>query len=308
MKLQNAASVLALLSAASHVSGFTVPSHFVSYGAATLTQSVSPELQTIRADVAVEGQKKKKKKNKKKNKEPIASPYTVAQGAATQSKKEEAEAPALLESVEAPTGDEPELVEALAEAKVITVEEPVAEAVEEPVVEVESEAERLTREAREKEIEAERAAAERFEAAKRSQAVEAKQRALLVARLEREVREAIRVKEEAERAAAQQAAAEQLEAAKRRQEAEAKQRALLVARLEREDQVREAIRAKEEAIAQRKAAILEARSQPKSPEVEKALQETYAAIDDLGERAFAILVDLGLVQISPDPSAPDYDN
>jgi len=31
-------------------------------------------------------------------------------------------------------------------------------------------------------------------------------------------------------------------------------------------------------------------------------------IDDLGERAFAILCDLGMVDVSPDPANSDYDH
>ena len=36
--------------------------------------------------------------------------------------------------------------------------------------------------------------------------------------------------------------------------------------------------------------------------------EKYAAIEDLGERAFQILLDLGMVEQTPDPSSPGYDS
>lgn len=41
-----------------------------------------------------------------------------------------------------------------------------------------------------------------------------------------------------------------------------------------------------------------ARRQPKSPAEEKKLQEKYASIEDLGERAYTILVDLGMIEES----------
>jgi len=42
---------------------------------------------------------------------------------------------------------------------------------------------------------------------------------------------------------------------------------------------------------------LEARNQPKPPEEEAALAARYAAISDLGERAFQIIVDLGMIEV-----------
>jgi len=89
--------------------------------------------------------------------------------------------------------------------------------------------------------------------------------------------------------------------------AEQKQRAILNTRLEMETAERERIQAILQAEADRKAAIVEARQQPKTPEVEKALAEKYAALE-AGERAFAILIDLGIVDISPDPDSKDYDS
>ena len=89
--------------------------------------------------------------------------------------------------------------------------------------------------------------------------------------------------------------------------AEQKQRAILNTRLQMETAERERIQAILQAEADRKAAILEARKQPKAPEVEKALAEKYGALE-AGERAFAILIDLGIVELSPDPDSKDYDS
>ena len=47
--------------------------------------------------------------------------------------------------------------------------------------------------------------------------------------------------------------------------------------------------------------IVKARQQPKSTEEECILQQKYASIVDLEERAFNILVDLGMVDLNPDP-------
>ena len=51
--------------------------------------------------------------------------------------------------------------------------------------------------------------------------------------------------------------------------------------------------------------IVKARQQPKSTEEERILQQKYASIQDLEERAFNILVDLGMVDLNPDPETLD---
>ena len=51
----------------------------------------------------------------------------------------------------------------------------------------------------------------------------------------------------------------------------------------------------------------EALKQPKSADEEKKLQEKYALMDS-GDRAFAILMDLGMIDASPDPKDPNYDS
>lgn len=58
---------------------------------------------------------------------------------------------------------------------------------------------------------------------------------------------------------------------------------------------------------QRRKNIINARKQPKSEEEEKALAEYYGSME-IRERAFAILYDLGMIEISPDPDSPDYDH
>ena len=92
-----------------------------------------------------------------------------------------------------------------------------------------------------------------------------------------------------------------------KKELEAKQRALLANRLEREERARALIRDRQEQIEAVKRAVEEARKQPKSEEEETQLADRYGAME-LGEKAFAILVDLGMVEVSPDPSSPDYDS
>lgn len=86
-----------------------------------------------------------------------------------------------------------------------------------------------------------------------------------------------------------------------------KQRSILQTRLQMETAERERIQAIIEGAAKRKAAIIEARSQPKSAEVEAELAARYGVMD-LEDRAFNILLDLGIIEASPDPSSPQYDD
>ena len=48
--------------------------------------------------------------------------------------------------------------------------------------------------------------------------------------------------------------------------------------------------------------VVRARQQPKSSEEERKLQEKYGNMEDLEERAFRILVDLGMVDLHTDPA------
>jgi hypothetical protein len=53
--------------------------------------------------------------------------------------------------------------------------------------------------------------------------------------------------------------------------------------------------------------ILKARKQPKSPEEEAKLAAKYGSMS-IEDRAFAILADLGMVEMSPNPNDPNYDH
>jgi hypothetical protein len=53
--------------------------------------------------------------------------------------------------------------------------------------------------------------------------------------------------------------------------------------------------------------IMEARKQPKSPEEEAKLAAKYGSMS-IEDRAFAILTDLGMVEMSPNPDDPNYDH
>ena len=70
---------------------------------------------------------------------------------------------------------------------------------------------------------------------------------------------------------------------------------------------KERIQSIREEAAKKEAAKIGALRQPKSPEVEAELAARYGAMD-LEERAFNILLDLGMIDDSPDPASPDYDD
>jgi hypothetical protein len=63
----------------------------------------------------------------------------------------------------------------------------------------------------------------------------------------------------------------------------------------------------EDVIPDRQTAVTLAREQPKSPEEEKKLQERYGSMP-LQERAFTILYDLGMIETNLNPDDPDYDH
>jgi hypothetical protein len=81
------------------------------------------------------------------------------------------------------------------------------------------------------------------------------------------------------------------------------QRSLLQTRLQMEQKIR-AQKAQESNKAHDRIAM--ARKQPKSPEEESLLAERYASMD-MKDRAFNILLDLGMITPSNDPDDPDYD-
>lgn len=72
--------------------------------------------------------------------------------------------------------------------------------------------------------------------------------------------------------------------------AEARQRALLIHRLNAQESAYAQVLAEREIMA----AIQAARQQPKTPDVEAALQQKYGSIDCIGDRAYTILQDLGV--------------
>lgn len=158
-----------------------------------------------------------------------------------------------------------------------------------------------------------------------------KQRALLAARLEIEAKiRALRKEDEARRTAearelarlrfkeemelaaeakrkARFAAQEEARLAfEAKRESHAKQRALLAARLEREARTRLLVGDKQEQSKTNQSTTV--REYATEQLDEEKLDERYEAIADIGERAFTILVDLGMVSITPDPQSPDYDS
>ena len=82
---------------------------------------------------------------------------------------------------------------------------------------------------------------------------------------------------------------------------------MLATRLEMQGEIAAAMILRREKKAVQVAAYKEARTQPKSPEVEKKYAEKYEVLSET-ERNFAILVDLGLVKESPNPDCPEYDD
>ena len=102
------------------------------------------------------------------------------------------------------------------------------------------------------------------------------------------------------------------EAAAAAAEAKAEAEAAEAARLAEEKRLAEEAAAKEAAEAAARelgypsVAVMIARQQPKSAEEEAALASKYGAMD-LEERAFAILVDLGMIDLNPDPADPNRD-
>lgn len=63
----------------------------------------------------------------------------------------------------------------------------------------------------------------------------------------------------------------------------------------------------EKELTRKTAAIMLARQQPKSKREEKALQKKYGRLEP-NERAFQILLNLGMIIEHPDPDLPNYDH
>lgn len=168
------------------------------------------------------------------------------------------------------------------------------ESVAPPVMDLEKE-ERIAEEARKKVEEKKRMEAEQ----KQKEAEEAAAKA----EVEKEAAE-LKAKEEEEAAAKAEQEAEAEKKAKEEEEA--------VAKAEAEKEAAE-LKAKEEAAAKAKAEQEEAKIEEEVEEQEQAMEEApapkdYNTISDPGQRAFEILVDLGLVELTPDPNSPSYDS
>jgi hypothetical protein len=92
-----------------------------------------------------------------------------------------------------------------------------------------------------------------------------------------------------------------------KRKAEARQRALLSARLTRQGKIYADKRERQDQLVARHAAIMEAR-RPKSDEENIEVTKRYESISNLNERAFQILLDLGIIDTTPDPSSDEYDS
>ena len=176
-----------------------------------------------------------------------------------------------------------------------------AEAAEEAKAKAEAaEAARLAEEAAAKEAKAEAEAAEAARLVEEKRLAE--EAAAKEAKAEAEAAEAARLVEEkrlAEEAAAKEAKAE-AEAAEAARLAEEK-------RLADEAAAKGAEEAEARELGYPSVAAMKARQQPKSAEEEAALASKYGAMD-LEERAFSILVDLGMIELNPDPEDPNRDS
>jgi len=154
---------------------------------------------------------------------------------------------------------------------------------------------------------AEKAAAAEAKAAEEKAAAEAAAAAEAKAAEEKAAAEAAAAAEAkaAEEKAAAEAAAAAAKAAEEKAAAEA-----AAAKAKAEAEAAAAAAEAEEAAAKElgfpSAAVMKARLQPKSPEEEAALAAKYGAME-LGEKAFTILTDLGMIDLNPDPSDPNRD-
>lgn len=139
-----------------------------------------------------------------------------------------------------------------------------------------------------------------------------KQRALLAARLSREAkeREQAAKRKEPEKGALPTEEEDARLAAKAKRQSFVKQRALLEERLQREERIRALSRQTHRGTEAQQAKAEGDQKQPKpiSTKERKDVAYSYEGIEDVGELAFAILRDLGMIEITPDPSSPDYDS
>ena len=118
---------------------------------------------------------------------------------------------------------------------------------------------------------------------------------------EEEEREAVAAAEE-EEAARRMAAAEEEEEEARRMEIEMARQRLAADAARMPSDEREMAGRDQEPKRRTVVDVARARQQPKSTEEERMLQEKYGKMEDLEERAFSILVDLGMVDLHSDPA------
>ena len=310
MKLHNIAAILALVSSASHVAAFTptLPSSIKPTGLGSPTQVCPADAAMSTTALAMAKKKTKKGGAKQRAKKKVQMEKKLGASGSTV-KVTTTTAP----QVVAKKQEDPEIALALKQKY---------EIVGRGMLETRLANEQQERVRREAEV-----------ALALKQKYEIVGRGMLETRLANEQQERVRREEEEKRQAAVQDALARQEEIKRKnvetaqrmfetrvileqkskaykakQQGEINQRALLAERLGRDARIKEAIRVREEHYAKRKAAIAEARRQPKAPEEERKLQEKYAAIENLSEKAFAIKLDLGIIELTPDPSDPNYDD
>ena len=121
----------------------------------------------------------------------------------------------------------------------------------------------------------------------------------MVAEAEERAKE-VRLKEEEEAKKRALEGEKAIEAAKIKEENEAKMKTLSEEKAKME--------AMEQQMAKEKEEMMNPLRQPKTPNVENLLATKYNSIQDLEEKAFTILADLKMIQKTPDPNDPDYDN
>ena len=325
MKITNIAAVLAFASSTSHVAAFAPAAPSVSTGLTPVVEGLLPAATTgMSSSTALAMAKKKgkkgsaKQKNKKRAKmaremEDAGTTVTVTpaevtpqKAVAALQKEEKAEVPLAVKAVAAPKKEEKQEVPLAVKQKYEVLGRGMLE-----MRDTSEQKERVRQEelAKQEQIKAKQVLDKKYEVTGRG---------MLEMRLLNEQNERIRQEELARQ---EQIKRKNVEARQRLFEmrvildkkskaykAEISQRALLVERLGRDARIKAAIRERKEQIAKREAEIAEARKQPKPPDEEKRLFQKYAAIEDLSEKAFTIKVDLGMIQLTPDPDDPDYDS
>lgn len=153
---------------------------------------------------------------------------------------------------------------------------------------------------RKRELQKEEAEAFRLEQAKKK---EAEARAKLEADALTEKEKMHAEKEESDKVAeAEKKAEEEIVKAKTAEEARAEEAA---AKAKAEEEARAEVEKEE---AERQANEVAEANDTKLTVEEMSSDKKFSSIEDPGERAYEILLDLGMISVSPDPSDPNYDN